>query len=306
LTLAAAAVAVLSRSGATPTDENQVAAPHVNGPASTAPPARVPELKMPYSLGWLPPGSADYQARRINIGSATADPESLPLYGGEYMLTVTDKGQVLEVDVQQFRMMDVDEAAFKSGPGTPVTIDGRRGVESSVSDGAGGYELYVAHPEGGSMYVNVAAQPGSTARPQQLVGIGRRIAENIQFPGTTTVTPTFGLRDLPSGMRICAFDVEGGFSKIPGRPADDSELTTSYSLGTCATMPPVNVATAVTEPTGRPGRPVQGHATRYTDEGGGYRTLWVLDAVDGAAVMTAGRVSLDELYDVADSLVLPR
>lgn len=305
LTVAAVTVVVLSRSGATPADDGQAAGPHVTGSASKGAPApAVADLKMPFSLGWLPPGSVDYVARRINIGAASADPQSPPLYGGEYMLTVTDKGQVLDVDVQQFRMMDVDEAAFKSGPGNPVTIKGQRGVESSRSGGPGGYELYVAHPEGGSMYVNVAAELGSTAPPQQLVDLGRRIAENIHFPGTTTVTPTFGLRDLPSGMRICAFDVEEGFGKSPGKSAGDAEPTTSYSLGTCTTVPPVNVATPAVEPTGRPGRPVQGHATRYVDDNG-YRTLWVLDAVNGAPVMTAGRVSLEDLYDIANRLVLP-
>lgn len=302
LTLAAVTVVALSRPGTTPADQAQVAAPadevQVTGPASTEP--AVAGLPMPYSLDWLPPGSVDYLARRINIG-ATADDPHTPLYGGEYMLTVTANGQVLDVDVQQLRMVPVDRAAFKSGPGHPVTINGQRGVESSRSDGPGGYELYVAHRDGGSMYVGVSVPPGSTAPTQQLIDIGRRIAQNIRFPGTTTVTPAFGLRDLPSGMRICAFDVEQGIGPSPL----GSQSSTRYSLGTCTTTPHVNVGTTATDvPAGTPGQPLQGHATRYLDENG-YRTLWVLDAVNGAPVTIAGPVPLTDLYDIANRLVLP-
>lgn len=258
-------------------------------------------LQMPYSLGWLPPGTVAYRAHRINVGSSAANPGA-PLYGGEYMLTVTADGQVLEVDVQQFRMVSVDEATFKSGPGKSVTINGQRGVESSVSTGPGGYELYVAHPDGGSMYVNVSAGHGSSAPAQQLVDAGRRIAENIHFPGTTTVTPAFGLRDLPNGMRICAFSVAHGLDRAPAGQG----TTTSYSLGTCTVQPPVFVSSAVGGgPTGTPGQPVQGRETRYVDENG-YRRLWVLDAVKGAPVAIAGRVPQADLYDIANRLVLPQ
>jgi len=257
-------------------------------------------LRMPYSLGWLPPGSVAYRAHRISVGSSSANPD-VPLYGGEYMLTVTAGSQVLEVDVQQVRMVSVDKATFKSGPGKSVTINGQRGVESSVSTGPGGYELYVAHPDGGSMYVNVSAAPGSTAPAQQLVDAGRRIAENIHFPGTTTVTPAFGLRDLPNGMRICAFDVEQGMDRSSAGPVTN----TSYSLGTCTVQPSIFVNSAVVGgPTGTPGQPVQGHATRYADENG-YHRLWVLDAVDGVPVVIAGRVPQADLYDIANRLVLP-
>lgn len=257
-------------------------------------------LRMPYSLGWLPPGSVAYRAHRMNVGSSAANPDA-PLYGGEYMLTVTADGQVLEVDVQQFRMVPVDQAMFKSGPGQSVTIKGQRGVESSVSTGPGGYELYVAHPDGGSMYVNVSAEHGSTAPAQQLIDAGRRIAENIQFPGTTTVTPAYGLRDLPNGMRICAFSVDQGLDRSPAVPGTN----TSYSLGTCTVQPSIFVNSAAgREPTGTPGQPVQGHATRYADENG-YRQLWVLDAVGGAPVVIAGRVPQADLYDIANRLVLP-
>jgi hypothetical protein len=307
LTLAAVTVVALNRSAPTPADKAQAAAPadefQAAGPVGTAStgPA-VAGLLMPFSLDWLPPGSVAYLARRINIGAASDDPHAPPLYSGEYMLTVTANGQVLDVDVQQMRMMSVDHAAFKSGPGNPVTINGQRGVESSRSDGPGGYELYVPHRDGGSMYVNVSAQAGSTAPAKQLVDIGRRIAQNIRIPGTTTVTPTFGLRDLPNGMRICAFDVEQG----TGPFSDGSQPSTRYSLGTCATMPTVVVGTnAAHGPAGTPGRPVQGHATRHFDENG-YRTLQVLDAVNGAPVAIAGRVPLTDLYEIANRLVLPR
>jgi hypothetical protein len=298
LTLAAVTAVALNRSD--PADNAQVGAPpteaQATGPA-TDPAA--PGLAMPFDLGWLPQGEVDYLARRVNIGGADNDQDK-PLYGGEYMLTVTINGQVIDVDVQQFRMVQVDHATFKSGPGSPVTINGQPGVESSVSDGPGGYELYVAHPDGGSMYVNVSPENGGTADAQQLTDIGRQIAQNIRFPGTTTVTPAFSLRDLPNGLRICAFDVEKGF----GTASDGAESSTSYELGTCATMPPVHVYTADKDkPAGTAGQPVQGHQTSYVDENG-YLTLWVLDAVKGAPVAIAGKVPLTDLYDIANHLVL--
>ncbi|MET8763986.1 hypothetical protein [Lentzea sp. NPDC004782] len=301
LTLGAVTAVVLNRSD--PAEQSQLTATangSQGGQTPTAAEQAAAGLRMPYSLGWLPPGSVTYQAHRINVGSSAAHPD-VPLYGGEYMLTVTAGGQVLEVDVQQVRMVPVDEATFKSGPGKSVTINGQRGVESSVSTGPGGYELYVAHPDGGSMYVNVSAAPGSQAPAQQLVDAGRRIAENIHFPGTTTVTPAYGLRDLPNGMRICAFDVEQGMGRAPAGPGTN----TSYSLGTCTVQPSIHVNSAVGgNPTGTPGQPVQGHETRYADENG-YHQLWVLDAVGGAPVVIAGRVPQTDLYDIANRLVLP-
>jgi len=199
--------------------------------------------------------------------------------------------------------MSVDEAAFKSGPGSPVTVDGKRGVESSKSDGPDGYELYVEHPEEGSMYVKVGSGIGSTVPTQQLVEAGRKIAEHITFPGKATVAPLFGLRDLPGGMRICAFEVDEGSAALDAKGG--REPNTSYELGSCSTAPPVVVgANNTNPPKGKPGRPVQGHKTRYVDERG-YRTLWVLDAVGSAPVVLAGSVPPSELYDVADHLVLP-
>lgn len=301
LTLAAVAVVALNRPGTTPADETQAAARQVDKPATK--PA-IADLTMPYSLDWLPPGSVDYIVRRINTGATAEDPDT-PLYGGEYMFTVTGKGQVLFVDVQHFRMMSVDEAAFKSGPGQPVTINGRRGVESSRSDGPGGYELYLADGDGGSMYVNVSADHGSTVPVQRLIDTGRRIAENIRFPGTTTVTPTFGLGDLPSGMRMCAFGVQESLDKA-ANGSSRSQPSTSYSLGTCTTMPSVYVGTNIGgKPTGVPGKPVQGHKTRYLDEDG-YRSLFVLDAVNGAPIGISGAVPQANLYEIANHLVLPR
>jgi hypothetical protein len=297
LTLGAVTAVVLNRPD--PAEQPQIAATANGSQGSQTPSATAPaaaSLQMPYSLGWLPPGSVAYLVHRINVGASAAKPD-VPLYGAEYMLTVTAGGQVLQVDVQQMRMVPVDQAMFKSGPGQSVTINGQPGVESSVSTGPAGYELYVAHPDGGSMYVHVSAAPGSTAPAQQLIDTGRRIAENIQFPGTTTVTPAYGLRDLPNGMRICAFDVGQGPAG-PGR-------STSYRLGTCTVQPSINVNIAVgRNPAGTPGEPVQGHATRYVDENG-YHQLWILDAVDGAPVIIAGRVPQADLYDIANRLVLP-
>jgi hypothetical protein len=263
---------------------------------ASPPEPTVADLPMPFSLGWLPPGRVDHVARRINTGAA-ADALDKPLYGGEYMLTVTTGDDVLLVDVQQFRMTEVDEAAFKSGQGSAVTVDGRPGVESPSPDS--GYELYVAHPEGGSMYVHVSNRPGGPVPVPRLADIGRRIAQHLRFPGTATVSPAFGLRDLPGDLRMCAFEVDGASSSRAG--------STSYSLGTCTTtVPPVVVSTAAAdEPTGVTGEPVQGRATRHAEENG-HRRLWVLDAVAGTPVRIAGRVPLTALYDVAHRLVLPR
>ncbi|MEV5713022.1 hypothetical protein AB0L41_03950 [Amycolatopsis mediterranei] len=296
LVLAAGTVAALNR----PAPGNQVAtgAGQAGGPAAVEAPAKaaIAELTMPYSLGWLPPGQADYLARRINTGSSAANHDK-PVYGGEYMLTVTSGRQVLLVDVQEMRMMPVEHAAFKSGPGRPVTIGGRAGVESSHSGGPGGYEVYLTHPDGGSLYVNVAAQPGSSASAQELTDAGRRVAENVTFPGKTTVTPAFGLGKLPDGLRMCTFDVE---KSGPSGPR------TGYSVGTCSTLPAIQVRIGeAVQVSGTAGQPVQGHATRYVDENG-YRTLWILNAVHDAPIAVAGHNAQAELYAIAEHLVLPR
>ncbi|HEX6351719.1 hypothetical protein [Actinophytocola sp.] len=303
LTLAAVTVVALNRPASE--DRTQAAAPPEKVQVSATTEPAPGDLLMPFSLDWLPAGEVDYLARRINVGGADREDDT-PLYGGEYMLTVTANGQVIDVDVQQFKMVEVDEAAFKSGPGSALTINGQPAVESSVSDGPGGYELYVKHPDGGTMYVGVSADPqsGSTVPAQQLIDNGRKIAENIRFPGTTTVTPAFGLGELPAGMRMCAFDVEKGFETAPVAGGSTS-ANTSYSLGTCDTMPSIHVNVAdPNHPTGTTGEPVQGHETRYVDENG-YVRLWVLNAVDGAPVAVAGKVPLADLYDIANRLVLP-
>lgn len=297
LTLAAVTVVALNRAS----DDIQVAAPGGESQASsTAPVPGVPELTMPFDLGWLPPGDVDYVARRINIGGS-ADLNK-PLYGGEYMITVTAGGQVIDIDVQHMGGMTPDDASFKSGPGNPVTINGQPGVESANPDHPAGYELYVTHPGGGSMYVGVSADAahGSTASAQQLVDIGHQVAQNIRFPGASTVAPAFGLGELPSGLRMCAFDVERGFEASATQTSN-----TSYQLGTCDVMPTININIAASgKSEGTPGDPVQGHATSHVDENG-YLRLFVADAVDGAPVVVAGKVPLTELYDIANRLVLP-
>jgi len=298
LTLAAVTVVLLNR----PTDKAQVAGPvtTVQPTTSVSTESAIPELTMPYSLDWLPPGEVDYLVHRVNIGGTAEDPDT-PIYGGEYMFNVTNNGQVLYVDVQHFGMSTPDEAAFKSGPGSPVTINGLHGVESSVSDGPGGYELYLTHPGGGSMYVGVSAENGTTAPAQLLIDTGRRIAEHIRFPGDTRVTPMFGLGELPSGMKMCTFDLEKGFDSPPGT----AHPSTSYQLGTCDTQPTINIYTAdERDVTGTAGQPVQGHETRYVDESG-YLKLFVVDAVKGKSVAIAGSVPLADLYDIGNRLILP-
>lgn len=287
LTLAAVTGVVLNRSDPTPTPTDNV--------ATAADEVQITDLRMPFSFGWLPSGSVDYQWHRVNVGATAEDPDT-PVYDGEYMVSVTDNGQTLNVGVQQRQTTSVDEAVVRSGPGNAVTIDGRRGLESSDAGVPGGYELYLAHPDGGSMYVHVMAPYPSTAPAHQLVEVGRRVAQDLRFPGDATVTPSFGLRDLPDGMRICAFDV--------GKPWDSAPVGTTYSLGTCDTMPPIIVGTS-NQPRGNPGEPVQGHPTRYVDENG-YHRLYVLDAVDDAPILVAGEVQPADLYDIANRLVLPR
>ena len=265
----------------------------------TEPPVKgtVEKLAMPFSLGWLPPGAVDYQARRINIG--TTDDPTKPVYGGEYMLDVKAGGQVLLVDVQEMSTMSLDDVTFKSGPGLAVTIGGRAGVESSRAGGPGGYELYLTRPHGGTMYVNVAPEPGSTASAQQLTSTGRRVAENLQFPGKTEVAPAFGLGVLPAGLHRCAFEVSRGDPGTGGPGA-------SYSLGDCTAMPTIEVFSADSEMVlGDPGRPVQGHATRLHEDHG-HHTVWILDAVHGAPIAVSGVVAPADLYAIADHLVLPR
>src|SRR5262245_61993431 len=112
LTLAAATVVVLNRSGSEPSD-TAAPPPDKVKVGQTAPESGIAALQMPYSLDWLPPGDVEYQARRINTGATAQEPDK-PLFGGEYMLTVTKDGQVMEVDVQHWKMSNPDSAAFKS------------------------------------------------------------------------------------------------------------------------------------------------------------------------------------------------
>lgn len=301
LTLAAVTVVALNRSG----DSNTQAADPVGKVTTAAPTSAasaapgMPELTMPFDLGWLPPGEADYVARRINTGGSAEEPDK-PVYGGEYMLYVRNGDTTIMVDVQEFKMVSVDDAAFKSGPGKPVTINGKRGIESANYDGPGGYELYLQHPEVGAMYINIGPENGGTADPETLATYGRQIAENIEFPGTTTVTPSFGLGALPRGMRMCTFDVEKPFDESP-------TPSTSYSVGGCAEeSSSIHVSTTdVNGPRGTAGHQVRGHKTRYIDENG-YRSLWILDAVGDSPVLIAGRVAEGNLYVIAKGLVLPK
>jgi len=227
-----------------------------------------------------------YIARRINTGAAAGS--SAPVYDGEYMLTVHSGDTLYDIDVQQ--MPGGLDVSFKSGPGQDVTINGRPAVESANSAGPGGYEVYFRDAAGGVMYVNVAREHGTAG---DLPDIGRHVASTVSFPGTTTVTPAFGLGDLPPGMQLRTFDVE--------------ELGTSYELGTTsAPEPAVTVGTNSTPPdAGTPGQDVQGHPTVWTRDQG-WLTLSVRGAVDGHAVQISGAISLAEAYRIAAALQLPQ
>lgn len=296
LTVAGVTVIGLNRAEDAP-GGGDVAAP-ATAPADPA----VDGLSMPFTLGWLPPGEVKNLVHRLKPGGSL----EAPVYGGEYMLEVTTGERVLSLTVSETTHTSVEEAAssIRSGPGRPVTIGGEPAVESSVfgvPEGYQGYEVYATHPDGGTTWVHVSAKFGSTATEEQLTGIGRRIAENLRYPGDTVITPTFGIGELPDGLAMCAFDVE--------YPSDlRSETDTLYELGTCDALPTIGVGTGSTnEPPGTPGRPVLGHQTRHADEDGSAE-LWVLDAVGDRAIRIAGvgaPAPLEKLYGVAESLRLP-
>jgi hypothetical protein len=300
LTLAAVTVVALNRSG---DDNTQAAAPKAPIATTSAAPAEpgMPELTMPFTLGWVPPGKADHMVQRINTGVSDEDLEK-PLYGGEYMFHVKNGDTTVMVDVQEFKMVSVDDATFKSGPGKSVTINGKRGIESANNDGPGGYELYLEHPEVGAMYINIGPENGGTADPETLASYGRQVAEHIEFPGTTTVTPQFGLGELPSGMRMCSFEVQAAALDISKGPL---EPRTGYTIGACDSVrSAINLGTYSDRPEGDAGKPVQGHKTRILDEGG-YRSLWILGAVGNEAVLISGKAPAAQLYAIADGLILP-
>jgi hypothetical protein len=275
---------------------------HIATAARPSAPGIAP-LTMPYDLGWLPAGSVNYLAHRINVGAVS--PTSPPSFDGEYLLTVTTASATIDIDVQQMPG-DLTGVRFKSGPGVPVTIDGRDGIESRNSGGPGGYEVYFRDARGGVMYVNAGPHTVSSVSATELTTIGRHVAADVQFPGRTRVRPSFGVSHLPAGLRVRGFDVESGRSDLP-TSTGPSGPTTSYDVGTSTGLESVvQIGTnSAAPPSGTPGRSVQGHPTRYTDDRG-YRTLRVLDAVHGQAVAIAGRLPLSELYKIADGLVLPR
>ena len=257
----------------------------------------VAPLTMPFDVGWLPDGSVSYLARRMNVGATSAS--APPVFDGEYLLTVTAPGRVVDIDVQQMPG-GLDGVHFKSGPGRPVTIGGRPGVESVNAGGPGGYEVYFIDSAGALMYVNAWPHEGRTSPgAAELAAIGLRVAESVRFPGTAQVAPSFGVGYVPDGTRVSAFDV--------GHAAGGTHnATTSYEIGTSDSQDSVaDVGTnAIVRPGGTPGRQVQGHPTRYSDDHG-WVTLYVLRAVNGDTVAISSRLPLSEIYKIADGLRLP-
>jgi hypothetical protein len=250
-------------------------------------PPRITPVTMPFDLGWLPAGTPQYLARRINVGALSDTGPAV--FDGEYLLTID--GDLL-VDVQQMpgRLSGV---TFKSGPGRATTVNGRPAIESQNSSGPGGYEVYYQDSAGGLMYVNAAITHGRPMPAGRLVTDGRRVAAGVHFPGTTTVQPAFGVGYLPAGMKVVTFDIGGG--------------RTSYQLGEPTSQRPAVQITSPSlgnTPTGTTRRTVQGHPTRYrTDRG--YTELYVLNAVNGSNLMIGSTLPLTELYRIADGLVLP-
>jgi hypothetical protein len=300
---AAGGAVLLSRHSDRHAPQRQPAAGRSHTAAVNPSSDEIAPLAMPYDLGWLPDGSVSYIARRINVGAVSGS--SPPVFDGEYMLAVTTATGTVDVDVQQMPG-GLAGMGFKSGSGASITINGRAGIESANSGGPGGYEVYFEDAAGGLMYVNASPENGGGYPAGQLVDIGRRVAENIGFPGTAEVEPSFGVGYVPAGLRVRAFDVED--AGAAGLPVSDGTTgpVTSYDVGTSAVHGSViTIATSVAPPHGgTAGRDVQGHATRYSDVGG-YGTLYVLDAVNGQDVGLFGSLALDELYKIADGLVLP-
>ncbi len=271
-------------------------------PPPSTPTTRIAPLSMPFDLQWLPTGSKQWIARRINVGGMSD--HSRPLFDGEYMLNIKTAAGPVFVDVQQMPG-GLQGTMFKSGAGRAITVGGNPGIESVHSGGPGGYELYVKPAGHALLYINVGPVNGSkVSAAGRWTSIGRQIAAGIRIPGTTKIAPTFGVGYVPAGLRVRAFDVEAADGGLPnvGGPA----VATSYELGTASSQDmPINIGTNLAgAPTGSAGRTVQGHRTRIQDDHG-YRTVTVLDAVYGAPVALSGRVPLAELYRVADGLVLP-
>ena len=274
--------------------------------SATATPAA---LTMPFDVEWLPEGTVEYLARRTQLGVSAGSGQAV--VDGEYLLTVTSASRALDVDVQEMPG-GLEGAAFKSGAGADVTIGGRPAVESVHADGPGGYEVYFLGPGGRLTYVNVANSPGTTspqAGAEELRTTGRRVAESVVLPGTTQLQPDFGVGHVPAGLEIRTFEVAPDDGPTPTTDPTPTGLTrTSYGLGgPSASDTPVAIVGG-TLPTGGaptvPGRPVQGHPTTLADDAG-YRTLVVHDVLDGRTIAVSGEVGADELYRIADGLVLP-
>lgn len=304
-----AAGAVALTSGGHPATGPAAASPGapataVSTASTAAAPAGPAALTMPFDIGGLPEGTVSYYARRVQMA---AESDSAPaVRDGEYLLNVTSATRSLDVDVQQMPG-GVAGFTFKSGPGADVTIAGRQGVESVDAGGPGGYEVYVVGPDGRTVYVNVANSNNGVARPaasaDELRADGRRVAASVRIPGTTTLTPEYGVGYVPAGLTLRTFEVAPG-QTATGDPAPGTR--TSYGLGDATTVddvisifPPISEDGAFT-----PGRPVQGHATKVKDERG-FVSLVVVGALPGNDLLLEGSVPSSELYAVADGLVLP-
>jgi hypothetical protein len=155
--------------------------------------------------------------------------------------------------------------------------------------------------------VNVANSNNGPARPaasaDELRVDGRQVAESIRTPGTTALTPDYGVGYVPAGLTLRTFEVAPALTPT-GEPA--SGTRTSYGLGDATSIgDTISIFPALSEDGAfTPGRPVQGHATKLKDEDG-YLTLLVEDAVGGGAISLGGKVAASEIYAVADGLVLP-
>ena len=112
---------------------------------------------------------------------------------------------------------------------------------------------------------------------------------------------SLGLGTLPDGLDITSFDIGGS-----GSGGTSQGNRTTYTVGVPSDPMRINLAQGSVsgEPGAHPGRDVQGHPTELAG-GNGWRTLTVQDAVDGDPVLLSGDVTFDELYAIADALVLP-
>jgi hypothetical protein len=271
------------------------------------PQAVVESFTMPFDLGGLPPGTIHYTERgffRYGISS--------------YQLTVETAGATFQVNVFDDASSDAQSAnelaqgRLKLGcsqgsrdhdwDDQPTTVHGRPGVETLDASGPCGYQTMFLLAHNGSATVQIHYSPGSHGPAATLIRIGRSLARHLSTPGTTRVTPTFGVGYLPAGLLVSDETVQ--VTQRMGK-ATPTGMQTIYDLGRPGSHDTVvNISGPGVEVHGVPGRRVQGHPTRITDNHG-FIQMSLLGALPNGAVVVSATLPLATLYRIAQGLVLP-